>query len=312
MSIWKTKRNLRGAARGAAYCGFVGVVSLVVSSRSAHAELEDRTLVLGREMLLLAKATQHDVTDIDVNGQHVHVGSSVTSDGVGAVLDRYEDHCRKNASQTAESWKELTPANAKDGEAPPFARGSLRSGGAQEGTVVCFTKSSRSVASVVDAIKSFGATGELARIGNARLVYARRSPQTGNTTVLTAWTDERFNLLDLAPEDDATDVRGADFPTIPRLPGSVRVFSATATGTPYGLNVYRSSDAPDAVFSFYDAVMAEGGWSSVEVPPEKSAESPSRLYAKDGVVLTLVTSREEGSTFTGLGLAGVTADPHVR
>lgn len=286
MATWQRSKNRRGALRAIAYCAFVALVSLGITARSARAELGDRTLVLGREMLTLAKASHHDVTKIEVNGQEVFVGSSVTSDGVRAVLDRYEESCR-----TKKSHDELVE------------HGMLRSGTASEGTIVCFTKGARTMGSLSDAVEAFAMTGELGRIGNARLVYARRSPSSGNTTVLTAWTDEKFNLLELAPEDTSKDATGADFPEVPRPSGSVRVLSAVASGTPYGLNVYRSGDAPAAVIAAYDTSMTQLGWHAI--PGNGDA---SRLYSKDGVVLTLAASREGGETLTGLGVAGVAAE----
>lgn len=302
MTKAKTRtKHFAGVVRGSAYVAVFAGFTLFMGARNARAEVEDRTMELGRRMFALANATHHDVTDMEVNGQHVFVGTSVTRDDARAVLDRYEHHCRVDASHSPEGWRSLTPDAAKSGELP-LASGAMRSGTDTEGTLLCFTKSARTMASLEGAIASFAETGELARIGNVRLVYVKRAANGEGTHVLTVWTDERMNLLELVPKDGSVDARGSDFPNVPRIDGAARVFSARAVDTAYGLNVYRGTDAPAAVANRYDAAMQGAGWARIDGPP---SDATSRLYFKDGVVLTFASTREGTGTFTALALAGV-------
>ena len=298
-----TRKHFAGLLRGSVYVAAFAAFTLFAGARNARAEVEDRTLELGRRMFTLANASDHDVTDMEVNGQHVFVGTSATKDDARTVLDRYERHCREDASHSPEAWRALTPEPAKTGEIP-LAGGAMRSGTDREGTLLCFTKSERTTSSLRDAFASFAETGELGRIGNVRLVYVKRASNGEGSHVLTVWTDERMNLLELVPKDATTDVRGADFPNVPRVAGAARVFSARATGTAYGLVVYRGAEAPSAVAQRYDAAMEAAGWARVDAPSEQAM---SRLYFKDGIVLTFASTKEESGTFTALALAGVSS-----
>ena len=94
LSIAKAK-HVRGLLRAG---GYVAALSLVLGAfqlRAAHAEVKNRTVELGRQMLQLANATQHDVNKLTLNGQPMWIGSSLATDSVTTVLDRYEDDCRE-------------------------------------------------------------------------------------------------------------------------------------------------------------------------------------------------------------------------
>lgn len=306
-------KHVRGLLRAG---GYVAALSLALGAfqlRSAHAEVKNRTVELGRQMLQLAQASQHDVNKLSMNGQPMWVGSSLSTDSVGDVLDRYEADCAKNAAQPPESWRELATKTAEQkAEKPGMASGIMRGGDRDEGTVVCFTKGEGSKPTVKEALKTFAETGELGALGNLRYVYVKKSDR-GNTIVLTAWTDDKFNLADLVPPE-GTEAPGSDFPEIPRPPTSMRLLSAQVEGTPFGMNVYRSKQGPANVVSFYDGEMAKRGWFAIDPELAKHAENGEnptgaigRLYERNGVVLTLASNLQDGDTVTGLGLAGVTS-----
>lgn len=312
LSVAKSK-HVKGLLRAG---GYIAVLSLGLGAfqlRAAHAEVRNRTVELGRQMYQLANATQHDVNKLSLNGQTMWVGSSLANDSVQSVLDRYEDECRKNSAQSTESWRELAKKiDEKKQERPLMATGVMRAGSRSEGTVLCFTKGESSKPTVGEAVKSFVETGELGALGNLRYVYAKES-STGRTTVLTAWTDDKFNLADLTPEA-GTEARGNDFPGIPRPPTSNRLLSAQIEGTPFGANVYRSKQSPANVVGFYDEEMGKRGWTAIDpeltVQMAKRGEENTdgaigRLYERQGVVLTLAANLDEGDTITALGLAGV-------
>lgn len=314
-------KHVRGLMRAGCY---VAVVSLGLGAfqlRQAHAELKNRTVDLGRQMYQLANASQHDVNKLNLNGQVMWMGSSLSHDSAATVLDRYEAECKKNAAQSPESWRQLTQKAAEESKetgkgtaASAMTTGVMRAGGGKEGTVLCFLKGEHSKPSVGEAFKSLAETGELGALGDLRYVYAKQGA-SGKTTVLTAWTDDRFNLVDLVPAE-GKESRGTDLPDLPRPPDSTRLFAAQVEGTPFGLNVYRGKQGPANVISFYDDAMRKRGWLAIDPEMDKwmaergeanTEGAIGRLYEHDGVVLTLAAHIDQGDTITTLGLAGVTS-----
>ena len=320
LSVAKSK-HVRGLLRAG---GYLAVLSLGLGAfqlRQAHAELKNRTVDLGRKMSELANASQQDVNKLNLNGQVMWMGSSVSRDSAATVLDRYEAECKQNAAQSPESWRQLTqPVNdGKDASnkrheavAGMNSSGIMRAGSVTEGTVLCFVKTEHSKSSIGEAFKSLAETGELGAVGDLRYVYAKQGA-SGKTTVLTAWTDDHFNLSELNPPE-GKEAHGTDFPNLPRPPDSARLFAAQVEGTPFGLNVYRGKQGVAEVISFYDEEMRTRGWLAID--PEigkwmaKRGEANTegvvgRLYEHDGVVLTLAAHMDQGDTITTLGLAGV-------
>ena len=161
--------------------------------------------------------------------------------------------------------------------------GIVRGGDGDEGAVLCFTKTPSSKRTFSEAVKTFATTGELGALGGVRYVYAHKSKQ-GNTVVLTAWTDEQFNVMRFMGED-GKDAEGEDFTGLPRPPASTRVMSARLEDTPFGINVYRSKTAPAELAKIYDESMIKEGWMALD--PE-------------------LENIEPDATFTSMGLAGVT------
>jgi hypothetical protein len=286
--------------------------------RAARAEVQDRTLELGRQMLTLANAAEHDVNKVTVNGQRLWIGNSLSHDTAKTVLDRYEAHCADKAAQTAESWRELAQKESSTSTKKWGPSGVMRSGTELEGTVVCFTKTAASKPSILESAKVFAETGNLGAVGAARYVYARTT-ERGNTHVLTAWTDDTFNLFELIGTP-AKDVPGADFGfEIPRVRRGTRVLSALLDETGFGLNVYQSDETdPLAIARFYDAELQTRGWAAVDPELERresnegSTPREGRVYEKDNVVLTLAAVRASNDPRDGmmtvLGLAGLPSE----
>ncbi len=322
-------KHRRGLLRVLAYFSGVTLVCGVVSIRHARAEYQDQTLLFGRQMLDLAKAANHDVTKIIFNGQPVHVGTSVTQDSPESVLHRYEDYCKANIGQT-DDFRDLeklgepagSPKVTPDLSDPTIAAladkaakvdqnalakaGYMRSEGKEggDGAVVCFVKGPKTKATTKDAFASFMSTGELGAIGELRYAYVSKAP-SGKTLVLTVWTDSTFNLRDMIPEE-GKDAPGEDFAEVPRLPGSSRVMSARAANMPYGVNVYKTNDAPTKALEFYDREMKAAGWFTYD--PEMSEgedKGLGRAYMKNAVVVTLGTSKLPEGNFIAVGLSGV-------
>lgn len=322
MSFFKRRRSpekrkhLAGLFRVAAYMTGVGVVCGALSVRAARAEVADQSIVVGRQMLELVGTNNGDVSHVSLNGQQMFLGTAVSREDIGTVLDRYEQHCKKNGAQSPESWQELSknpvrenPTSAATLES--FNTGVVRSGGDKEGTVICFVRSSQSKTSVAEALKSFGETGELGALGQLRYAYAKKT-ESGKTHILTGWTLDKFNVSAFTPPETG-DVAGSDFPEMPRPDNAQRVLSARVEGTPFGLNVYRSDVEPKKVAEQFDEAMVKQGWFALDSEIEKRQDTSQdkavgHLYEKDGVVLTLASSIQQGKTITVMGLAGVQAE----
>lgn len=306
------REHLRGLLRVGAYMSALTLVVGAFQVRAARAEFQDRSLEIGKQLRQLTQATHEDLNKISMNGQPMWVGSAVTESPVKGVLDRYETYCNENRSHSSEEWQKLGKEVGGTGVSNKslFSTGVMRGGSDQEGTVVCFTKSESTKPTFGDSLKAFTETGELGALGAFRYVYAKTT-EKGNTLVLTAWTDDKFNLHKLVPEE-GQDVAGNDFTDIPRSAQSNRIFSTRIEGTPFGVNVYRSKEPPSKVTAFYDEAMTQRGWAALAPKLDETSDDGSpvlgRLYERDGVVLTLSSHTEQGESFTALGLAGVSAE----
>ncbi len=306
-------KHVKGLVRVFAYFSVIGIGASFCSLRSAHAEVRNNTITVGRQMAELARGTQSEVNRLSINGQSMYVGSALAEGSVKDVLDRYEAHCRANPGEPASSWKELAnkPGGEKLKDTAFGSDGVMRTEQGDEGTVVCFTRGEDTKPTALEAMKAFAATGELGALGKLRYVYTKKTDK-GNTLVLTAWTESKFNLAELTPEE-GKDVAGRDFDHAPRFPGSTRVLATQLEGTPYGINVYKTGAKVGEVLGWYDGEMKKRGWFGFD-PTDLLAESDDdkkglgRLYEKDGVVLTVGAHVEpDNGTFVSIGLAGTTA-----
>jgi hypothetical protein len=230
------------------------------------------------------------------------------------VLTRYAEHCEANSAQPPEEWRKLANPGSKNAVPVPGDGATVTRGGdgSEEGSVLCFTRSAGSKASVKDALTNFAQTGELGALGGLRYVYAKKTAR-GGTHILSAWTLDSFNVKKLAPEGNA-DVRGADFDQLPlaRPDGSQRILSARIEGQPYGINIYESDQEPVAVASAFDAKLIKEGWIAIDVElakhsPDAPKNAVGHIYEKDGMILSLSSHPEKKKTVTALGLSGTDA-----
>jgi hypothetical protein len=309
------RKKLKGQLRVLGYVCVLGVACAALSVRAARAEVADQSLVFGRQISELVNTQTVDAQRISMNGQSMFVASSLGHDSVPKTLDRFEDYCRKNGAQAPEEWKKLADkspeASAEGNEF--FKTGLMRSGSENEGTVLCFVRSSESKTTVKEAFSTFSDTGELGAIGQLRYAYAKKTKK-GNTHVLTGWTTDKFNLKDIMPADDGRDVPGSDFAEIPRPKEAQRILATRVEGTPFGVNVYKTVGAPTEVAKYYDETLIKQGWVAIDAELDKKGDEPKdrgavgHLYEKDGVVMTMAAHLDSGQTYATLGLAGVQTD----
>lgn len=307
----KDMKHVRGLVRAAGYLSVTMLAFSAYSIKVARAEMQETSLSIGRDMLQFVQASHHSVTPISINGQMMYMGSSVTDDPVEEVLDRYDVACKKDPGQPNLGWKDVPmrkDAEVTKDDAPELvSKGVMRAGnGGREGSLLCFMRGENTKPSTEEAWTSFMQSGELGSLGKARYVYAKRT-ENERTLVLTAWTESKFNLAEMMPEE-GTDVPGRDFSAIPRVPNSFRAFSAHVEGLPYGVNVYKTTDTPAQTLAFYDEKMVKDGWRGVDPELDPKKEGYGRNYVREGIVLTLGISQQKQGNFVALGLAGVGAD----
>lgn len=305
----------KGWMRVFAYGTAVGIVCAVFSIKFARAEVIDNALVVGRQMTELAHSTKNQALKVRMNGQDVVYNSQLSNDSPEAILDRYEKLCKENAAQSPEDWKDLAekskPSAGKD---IAETGGTMRGGSKDEGTVMCFVRSSTSKPKIGEALATFQATGELGAIGQLRYAYVRKTKK-GATHVLAMWTMDKFNVKEMFPE--AGDAPGEDFAELPRPGDSRRLFSVQIAGAPYGLNVYESNEDPVALANSIDQRLTKNGWFAIDIEGQAKRSTPSldgvtgRVYEKDGILMTAVSRIENKKTVTAFGIAGVPEREHA-
>lgn len=308
------RKQRGGWLRVLGYCAALTVFTGGYHLRHARAEVADQSLIVGRRVMSVIDTTSADITKVSLNGETIFVGSSLSDESLSTVLTRYSQHCEANSAQSPEEWRKLSNPDANSAVPVPGNGATVTRGGdgSEEGSVLCFTRSAGSKASLKDALTNFAQTGELGALGGLRYVYAKKTG-AGGTHILSAWTLDSFNVKKLAPEGNE-DVTGADFSELPlaRPENSQRLLSARVEGQPYGINVYESDQEPAAVASAFDQKLIKEGWIAIDVELAKhSRDAPKNavghIYEKDGMVLSLSSHPEKKKTVTALGLSGLDA-----
>jgi hypothetical protein len=303
-------KHRKGMLRAVAYGTGIALVCAIVSVRFARAEVIDNSIIVGRQMTELAQSAKNQALQVRMNGQDIMFASQLSNDSPRAILDRYEKLCRDNAAQSVEEWKGLgdkAPAGTQ-GKDVAETGGTMRGGSNDEGTVMCFVKSSSSKTKIGEALATFHATGEMGAIGQLRYAYVKKT-KNGHAHVLAMWTMDKFNIREMLPEEG--DAPGEDFAALPRPEGSRRLFSVKIMGAPYGINVYESTNEPVALANSYDQRLTKDGWFAIDIESEQKRNNPrldgvtGRVYEKDGILMTVVSHVEDKKTVTGFGIAGI-------
>jgi hypothetical protein len=320
----KKKAHIKGMARVAVYFSVLGVASAILTVRSAKAQVAQEGLELGRQLAqrmdALAGEGKHETTKLRLNGQVMYVSNALVKDPAKDVLDRFAEHCEKNLAQSPKEWNGLADAPGELGDAKVTGEaGVVRAGSDKDGMVMCLTKTKASKPKLSEAVQAFAETGELSALGELRYVFVQTTPK-GKTQVLTAWTHETFSVKEMMPPE-GVDSPGADIAGLPRPPASWRMISATAEGTGYAMNVYRSDDSPEKISAFYEAEMKKLDFTGGAIPfarpngevdgqivrPEEGTGKTGLAFAKEGAVFTVGIKQENGKSYVAAGYAGTTA-----
>ncbi len=274
-----------GVSRVVAYGTFVSLGLGALTVRSAYANAKDESLKMGRDLADVADLLTN-VNAVNINNQPIYIANSSTTDSPSAVLDRFEAFCNRDTAFSDTQWRDL--ANVKGRPIPGASKAGLNKLGVMrkddearhDGMVMCFTRDGKQTTPFLDAIRTFGQTGDISDLGNMRYVHVSRA-KSGNTLVQTVWTEGKFNLREIV-SDRPGDAPGSDPAVLPRPAHSERRFTALAMGAPYAARIYQSSDAPEVALKQYDQEMDKRGWIIVDNPYRDQEHELGRWYMKDG------------------------------
>ncbi|MEO6419170.1 MAG: hypothetical protein ABIP39_07175 [Polyangiaceae bacterium] len=311
-----------GAARVAVFACVLGGFAILSSTHRAKADIGEAAMAIGRDLVPLADVLGN-MNDVELNGEHIFMGSATSQQSVKDVLDRFQAHCAENPGPFVDVMKNLSKATTDEqrGElskgldtAGPGAGEVYRTETDGEGTLLCMTKGAKTEKNLKEAMAAFAKTRDLGSVGKLRYAYARKS-KGGGTAVLTAWTEDSFNIDKLAPSD-GSEPAGNDGVEVARPPSAKRVLNAQIVGTPYGVRQYISKESKEKLIAFYDADMAKKGWLKPSIKEHKDykpelepATIGAHLYTKASLqaIVQINAGDEAGQTSVAiceLGVAG--------
>jgi hypothetical protein len=236
---------------------------------------------------------------IILNGQRIHLASSVHPMSVAETLDRAETLCKRGAPGTLDQPpEELLDSAAVTLETDSKkSRGMMRQERDGRGVVVCFAppEGDSGEDSFKDRYKrflTFMATGDLEAIGRLRYLYAKAT-DSGGTHLIRVWTDGPFNLYAMGREK-GQDAPGTDPQDVPRPPESSRLLSATVDVAPYAVRVYESQRTAPDVAATYDREMPERGWKPLV------RDGDARVYQKNDITVFVTPTVHEGKVLISM------------
>ena len=248
------RRWLRQGLRVGGAASIVGALLGLLGLRSALAGVEEAT----SSGLSMLEAQLGDglvePQELWLNGQRLFVSSAVTDLSSDAVLDRFSKECA-------------------DSDASPAARPELRllrralvqrAQDEREGHLACLAlrRELSTPAQLVDAVRRFAHSHDLAALGAARVVRVRARPD-GGSHVLTFWTEGAFRPFELlSPPDE--DVLVADAWGVAPPTGARHDLNLSAPGHPYGLQAYRVPLPLEEALQYYERALPAVGFTALD------------------------------------------------
>lgn len=289
--------HLAGALRVTTYLAAVSAAGLGMTMHTAKADVAEEQITLGRDLLPLADLLQGGHI-VFVNGERAHVATVTSDDSLETVVDRFAKNCAENASPLSDAWKAVPGENRNEAHDAIAAVAITRELHENEGTVMCMARGKNSRDSFLASAKEFTKTGDLGAIGQMRYAYAKRGAD-GKTFVMTAWTDDSFNVRALTPKA-GEDAPGSDSDTIPRPEHAQRLLTTGIEKMPFVVRAYKSTDASVAVLALYDREMQARGWSCVA--PE-GLEGVARTCEKASMHASIAATSEKDATLVSISEA---------
>lgn len=320
--IWKKlSRNprLRGVLRVAAFLAAANLSFSALMLPQARAAAEEAAKKNGLALLEQIGPTLVGPPEVAlINGQRMSLASKLTPLGVEQVIERFGQHCREHSAGLASEIAALPKGARALEQLPAELRDPARwlssetiASDHKVGQIACIARrdSGGGLKGLVDRIVAFTETGDLAEIGDARYVVARRDEASGQTHVLAMWTEGKFNIPEMF--SNSGDAPGTDSGAVPRPPDARRVLSAEMAHRSYAIRMYDTKRSNDEVLSYYEQQLEPKGF-LVHPLPHASAEldlnDHVRAFSKDGVAVIVVTTQtpaeQTGVSIIELGSMG--------
>jgi hypothetical protein len=277
------RRRVFGVLRVAGYTTIVSLLCAVLAARAVRADFMEGSLRIGRELEGLGDVVGSPKT-VFINGSSMYIATAFTDQMPREVLDRFEAMCEEHPDFMTRAFKDIPTALLEKAKIKPslgLHMGVARQEVDGEGALACITDSRPSSLRELGArFKAFMETKDLAELGSFHYVYVKHNDK--GTHVRTIWTEGPFNLGQMFPAKG--DAAGFDSPFVPRPPLSKRILSATALQVPYGVHIYDSAEAPDAVRTFYERELDARGWKRAGQETHNTS-----VYMKDSGTMVYVT-----------------------
>lgn len=295
--------RFRGILRVGAFLTVANLTLTAVFLPQARANAEEAVKQGGLSLLQqLGPQLVGEPQVATINGQRMTLASKITPLGVDQVLGRVEQYCHDNSGGLAQELTAMPtsaaalnklPNGLRDPSAWLTARQTGKDGKAGQVACVARKDSGGGLKGLTDRILAFTDSGDLAEIGDARYVVARRDEKAGNTLVLAMWTEGSFNIPAMFPENG--DTPGSDSRYAPRPPAARRVLTAEISDHPYSLRMYDTQKSHAEVLKFYEQQMAPRGFRLHELPPtdasgELDLNDHVRAFSKEGAAIIVVTN----------------------
>ncbi|MBX3204908.1 MAG: hypothetical protein KF764_07555 [Labilithrix sp.] len=292
--------------RLAAYALVVFGALALIAARSVYADVREVGLGVGHQLAALEDLTGGAYV-VHINGAEVRWASARTDQSVMAVLDRYEEHCRRSPSSLGAALEDIPRAledRVPGPKSDPARAGIFRDADEGRGMVACFVREGASgdIEEVRAALEALARTGDLASLGRFRYVFAERSPR-GDTRVVTLWAEGSLDLGRMFPAEG--DAPGTDSRLVPRPAGSRRTLSASIAGFPAAVRIYESDAAPAELVANAGRALRAAGFEPASSPGAGGESARAAWVRRDGAeVILTASSRERRSVLSVVEASG--------
>lgn len=297
-------KKVLGVTRVLTYGLVVTAGITVLAARNAVADVGSEGLRIGKDLEKVS-ALLGDTQELTLNQQNIYFSQAVSQESAGVVLGKFEASCNEDPAISGVDWDEIADSKISPGKPRSLINiGTIRKdeSDGSGGIVLCFSRpQGAKQKSLTEAMQEFRDTGDFAALGNLRYVHVNAS--RGQTKVQTIWTNGSFNMNQLMPPENGSDTPGSDSPTMPRPANGQRILTATATGTPYAVRMYTTSQTQSAVLDYYDEEMSNRGWATIVAP--SAGELDGHWYERDGAqAMVSLGVNQDGKVVVTLGDLG--------
>jgi hypothetical protein len=320
--VWKRlyrSPGLRGTLRVAAFLACANLAFSALMLPQASAAAEEAAKRSGLELLEQIGPTLVGPPQVAlINGQRMSLASKLTPLGVEQVIERFAEHCREHSAGLASEIARLPNGAAALERLPAELRDPSRwlssktiASDHKAGQIACIARkdSGGGLKGLANRVLAFTETGDLAEIGDARYIVARRDEASGQTHVLAMWTEGKFNIPEMF--SDSGDAPGSDSRDVPRPPDARRVLSAEMAHRSYALRMYDTKHSNEEVLAYYERELTLRGFLNHSLPhssAELDLNDHVRAFSKDGaaviVVATQTPAEQTGVSVIEMGSMG--------